>query len=311
VQPRYLLRDLENIVRETFPKNIQLSFCVPDDIWTLLGDPTQVHQILLNLCVNARDAMPDGGSLSISAENRTLDRHELTAEAAAPQAGRYVYIRVSDSGAGISRNTIHKIFEPFFTTKALNKGTGLGLSTVMAIVKSHNGMIDVDSEPGKGATFEVYLPALGDPAEPPQGRTPEVSVPQGRASEVSVPRGNGEKILVVDDEPSILTLTAQTLETFGYRVLTARNGVEALAVHAEEKDGIAVVVTDTVMPVLGGPSLIETLLRTDSAIKIVRTSGFESKDAGALPGAGVSRFLPKPYTADVLLETIRTILEED
>jgi signal transduction histidine kinase len=168
VQPKHLLKDLENIIKDTFPKDIRLQFSIPNDTWTILGDPTQVHQILLNLCVNARDAMPNGGNLTIGVENCVLDEQYAAMNIQA-KPGRYVNISVTDSGTGMPPGILDKIFEPFFTTKELNKGTGLGLSTVMAIVKSHEGIINVYSEPGKGTTFKVYLPAMELSSEAREG----------------------------------------------------------------------------------------------------------------------------------------------
>ena len=224
VQPRHLLEDVESIIKDTFPKYIQLRFRIEKDTWTLLGDPTQIHQILLNLCVNARDAMPNGGNLTIKVENSVIDEHYASAHVDF-KAGQYILISVADSGTGMTPELIDKIFEPFFTTKELNKGTGLGLSTVMAIVKSHEGIINVYSEPGKGTTFKVYLPAIELPAD---GQKVEVK-------ETSWPRGKGEMILIVDDEASILTITSQTLQAFGYRILTATDGADALAVYIQRK----------------------------------------------------------------------------
>ncbi len=148
VQPKHLLKDLESIIKDTFPKDIQLQFSIPCDTWTILGDPTQIHQVLLNLCVNARDAMPNGGSLSVSIENCVLDEQYVAMNLQA-KVGRYVKISVTDSGTGMPSDLLDKIFEPFFTTKKLNEGTGLGLSTVLAIVKSHDGVINVYSEPAR------------------------------------------------------------------------------------------------------------------------------------------------------------------
>jgi signal transduction histidine kinase/ActR/RegA family two-component response regulator len=299
VDPKHLLKDLENIIKDTFPKDIRLRFSIPNDIWTLLGDPTQAQQILLNLCVNARDAMPDGGDLTISAENCTLDEQYAAMNVRA-KPGRYVNISVTDSGTGIPLEIIDKIFEPFFTTKELNKGTGLGLSTVMAIVKSHGGIINVYSEPGSGSTFKMYLPAMETFFEADK-----------QAQQISMPRGNGETILVVDDEAAILTVTCQTLEAFGYRVLTAGNGAEAVAIYAHSKNEIAVVLTDMMMPIMDGPSLIRILLQINPAIKIVRASGLSSNGSGnRFPEPGVKYSLTKPYTAATLLETMRAILEE-
>jgi PAS domain S-box-containing protein len=298
VQPKLLLKDLENIIRDTFPKDIKLRFSVPHDAWALLGDATQVHQILLNLCLNARDAMPDGGTLTISAENQILDEHRAKIDQA--KAGRYVCINVTDSGTGIPQEIIPKIFEPFFTTKDLNKGTGLGLSTVMAIVKSHEGIVNVYSEPGNGTTFKVYLPAMETFSEEQLHQTQQI-----------LPRGNGETILVVDDEASILAITGQTLEHFGYRVLNANDGAEAVAIYAEKKDEIALVLTDMMMPIMGGTSLVSVLLRINPAIKIVRSSGLSANGGGkSASEAGVKRFLTKPYTAETLLKTMRAVLEE-
>ena len=300
IQPKHLLKDLESIIKDTFPKNIRLHFSIPNDIWTILGDPTQVHQILLNLCVNARDAMPNGGDLTIGVENRELDEQYAAMNIQA-KPGRYVNISVTDSGTGIPPEILDKIFDPFFTTKELNKGTGLGLSTVMAIVKSHEGVINVYSEPGKGTTFRVYLPAIETSSE----------ARKEQSERVSLPRGNGETVLVVDDEASILTITSQTLQAVGYRVLTATDGADAVAVYSEHKNEIAVVLTDMMMPVMDGSSAIYALMRINPAIKIIAASGLTS--TGGLvkvSGTGVKHFLTKPYTAGALLKTMRAILDE-
>jgi PAS domain S-box-containing protein len=300
VQPKRVLKDLENIIKDTFPKNIQLRFSIPDGLWQILGDPTQVHQVLLNLCVNARDAMPHGGTLTVCVENAVLD--EQYASMSLPvKPGRFVKISVTDSGTGIARHIIDKIFEPFFTTKELNKGTGLGLSTVIAIVKSHHGTVNVYSEPDKGTTFRVYLPAM----ETSSGAG------KGQPEQTGLPRGNGETVLMIDDEASILTITGQTLEAFGYRILTARDGAEAVAIYAEHKNEIAVVLTDMMMPVMDGLNLIRVLTRINPAIKIVAASGLAKNGSGSRePGGNIKHFLTKPYTAETLLKTIRAILDE-
>ncbi len=300
VRPGHLLRELEKIIKDTFPKDILLRFHVPDVISTILGDPTQLQQIFLNLCVNARDAMPDGGTLAIGAEDLILDekRSALNAEA---KPGRYVKVSVTDSGQGIPREIVDKIFEPFFTTKEMNKGTGLGLSTVLAIVKSHGGIVDVRSELGKGSTFDVYLPAMETPSETLREQT----------REVSPPRGSGETILVVDDEASILSVSRQTLLGFGYRVLTATNGAEAIATYVKRRSEIAVVLTDMMMPIMDGSALIQALLQINPEIKILRTSGVSTSWKGRSPSeAGVRHFLTKPYTATALLDALREILED-
>jgi PAS domain S-box-containing protein len=300
VKPRHILKDIESIIKDTFPKDVRLQFLIPDDAWTILGDPTQIHQILLNLCVNARDAMPNGGALTVTVENCVLDEHYAAMNIQA-QPGRYVRISVIDSGTGMPPAILDKIFEPFFTTKELTKGTGLGLSTVLAIVKSHAGFINVYSEQGKGTTFQVYLPAMEAPSETGQ-ELPE---------HLSLPRGNGETILIIDDEASILAITSQTLQAFGYRVLTAMDGAEGVAVYVEHKQGIAVVLTDMAMPIMDGQAMIRALMRLNPKIKIIGASGLNANGTVAkAAGAGVKHFLSKPYTAGTLLKTMRTILDE-
>ena len=301
IQPKHLLCDLEHIIKDTFPKNVRLEFWNPNDTWTILGDPTQVQQILLNLCVNARDAMPNGGNLIVGVENSVLDA-QYAAMNGKVKAGRYVKIKVSDSGTGISPDVINKIFDPFFTTKEVGKGTGLGLSTVMAIVNSHAGVINVYSEPGQGTNFNVYLPAI---------ESSSLADAPSSLEQVSPPRGNGELILVVDDEISILKITSQTLLGFGYRVVTATDGAEAVAIYAQRRDEIAVVLTDMMMPVMDGQGMIRVLMRINPDIKIVATSGLTANGAIAqVPNSGVKHFLTKPYTAGTLLITLHLVLGE-
>ena len=300
IQPRNVLKDLETIIKDTFPKNIRFHFSVAEDVWSILGDPTQVHQILLNLCVNARDAMPNGGDLTIGVENSVLDE-QYAAMNLQGKPGDYVNISVTDSGTGMTPEVLDKIFEPFFTTKSIDKGTGLGLSTVMAIVKSHDGLINVYSEPGEGTSFKIYLPAMELSSE----------AREEHAEETSLPRGDGETVLVIEDEASILTITSQTLQAFGYRVLTAVDGAEALAIYAKKSDEVAVVVTDMMMPILDGPATIRALLRLNPKVKIVAVSGLNAK-RGVLEATGgsVKHLLTKPYTAGTLLKTLRAILDE-
>ncbi len=300
VQIKHLLNDLEFIIKDTFPKNIRLRFSVPEETWTIWGDPTQMHQILLNLCVNARDAMPNGGSLDVTVENCELGELHTLANPEV-KAGRYVLINVTDSGTGMTPAVLDKIFEPFFTTKELDHGTGLGLSTVMGIVKSHHGLIHVSSEPGHGTTFKVYLPAA------------DISSPPGeeRLEKLQLPRGKGETILVIDDEASILTIVGETLQQFGYRVLTATNGSDAVIAYARHTDEIALVLTDMAMPTMDGPVTIQALRRINPKVKIVTTSGLEANGGPAhAPELGVKHFLSKPYTTAALLKTIRAALDE-
>jgi PAS domain S-box-containing protein len=300
VQPKHLLDEVENIIRGTFSKNIRVEFAIRDDVWPIDGDPTQIHQILINLCVNARDAMPNGGTLTVSVENCVLDKH-FSAMSLQAKPGRYVLINVTDTGAGMSPQVIDKIFEPFFTTKELGKGTGLGLSTVMAIVKGHEGLINVYSEVGKGTTFKVYLPAKEDLSDAPA--TDDIS---------TLPRGNGQTVLVVDDEASILAITSQTLRAFGYKSLTAADGAEAVAIYAQNVKEIAVVVTDMNMPVMNGMAAIRALLRINPMVKIVAATGLNVEgDAGKLAEMGVTHLLAKPYTAQALLNILHRVVEPD
>jgi len=299
IQPKYMIKEIEHIVRDTFPKDIRLQFSVPYETWAITGDPTQVQQVLLNLCVNARDAMPKGGTLTIEAKNCRVDEHYMAMN---PQAkpGRYVAISVTDGGVGIPDDIIDKIFEPFFTTKDVGKGTGLGLSSVQAIVKSHGGFINVISEPNQGTTFRIYLPA----EDAPTGATEEA------AGEVALPRGSGETILVVDDEISIISITRHTLEAFGYRMVTARNGAEAVAIYAQKREEIAVILTDLSMPVMDGRATIYALLNINPKAKIIAMSGMdETKSVIMASNAGIKHFISKPYTAGTLLQTLRSVLE--
>jgi CheY-like chemotaxis protein len=299
VQVVNLLRDVEKIVTDTLPRDIQVSAVIPPDLWSVRGDPTQLHQVLLNLCVNARDAMPDGGRLVISAQNMMLDEHYVAMNAEA-QPGPYVFLQVEDSGIGMTPEVIRKIFDPFFTTKDLGKGTGLGLSTSLGIVRSHAGFIRVYSELGKGTTFKIYLPAQmqGSPAT--------------RITEAEeMPRGNGETILVVDDESSVLQITQQTLEAFGYRVLLACDGSEALALYTRHGKEIALVLTDMMMPVMDGVATVRVLRKLNPELSIIAASGLSANGHTAkVAGLGVKHFLPKPYTAETLLRTLKEALAE-
>jgi CheY-like chemotaxis protein len=299
VQIKHLVSDIGGIIAGTFPKNIRFEDCVPFDTWTILGDPTQMHQVLLNLCVNARDAMPGGGVLRIDAVNRTLDEQYCSMY---PQAtpGKFVVIEVTDTGSGIPQNILDRIFEPFFTTKEVGKGTGLGLSTVFAIVKSHGGFITVRSEPGKGTTFSICFPAESSLVQTDRGDNLN-----------SPPRGNGETILIIDDELSVLAVTRQTLEAFGYQAICASNGAEGIASYAAQRAKIAVVLTDLIMPVMDGIVTAREMKVIDPDVRIIIASGYNTdKQLAEANDLGFRDFLPKPYTARVLLEKLQSILQE-
>jgi CheY-like chemotaxis protein len=300
IQVRHLVRDILTIAEETFPKSIRIKADLVPDLWTIEADPTQIHQVLLNLMVNSRDAMPDGGKITIRAENFMIDEQYASMNIES-QPGPHVRIEVEDTGCGIPKSEVNKIFDPFFTTKQVGKGTGLGLSTALAIVRSHGGFIQVYSESSEGSRFRVYLPAM-------EGS----ELKQVRLAPNTQPRGHGETILLVDDEASILNITKQTLETFGYRVLLAPNGAEAVSVYVENRDQIDVVLTDMMMPLMDGPSLIRSLRRLNPTVKVIGASGMAAK--GMVVESvqeGVKHFLPKPYTADTLLNMLRSVLDED
>ena len=298
IHSRLLVQGMARIVRETFPKNVTCESDAPESLWLINGDSTQLDQVLLNLCVNARDAMPNGGTLGLHAHNITVDEQFAQMHRQA-KAGPYVVFLVSDTGTGIPPEILEKIFEPFFTTKEVGKGTGLGLSTVMGIVNSHGGFLDIDSKVGVGTTFKAYFPAL-----------PGAEAPKA-AQEITLPRGNGETILVVDDDASIREVTQATLEANGYRVLTASDGVEAIALYARQDAEIAAVLTEMAMPGLDGPATIRVLRRLNPVAKIIACTGVVSPkyEAEVLSGE-VRAYLRKPFAAEQLLvkldEVIRT-----
>ncbi|MBI5214396.1 MAG: PAS domain S-box protein [Ignavibacteriae bacterium] len=299
LQPKHLLKEIQSIINETFPKSITLKTNIQSELWTVAGDATHLHQVLMNLCVNARDAMPDGGTLSLSLENILLDETYVKLHPQAKQ-GKYVVFAVSDTGTGMTQEVMEKIFEPFFTTKGIGKGTGLGLSTVNGIVKEHGGFINVYSELNKGTSFKIYIPA----SKKTDGKTSE-------PSHVNLPAGNGELLLVVDDEAAIRQVTKGTLETFGYKVVIANDGIEAEAKYREHQNNITIVLTDMMMPSRDGTATIKILTEINPNVKIIITSGLVSHDILASEVTGtVKAFLPKPYTAERLLRTIYDVLSE-
>ncbi len=301
VNPKHIAREIKQIIHETFPKSVKFELRCPEDLWLITGNATQLHQVLLNLCVNARDAMPNGGKLSVQMENMMVDE-AYAAKKLEARPGPYVVITVADTGTGIPKEIQEKIFDPFFTTKAPGKGTGLGLSTTLAIVKGHDGFINCYSEPGKGAVFKVYFPA-----NPTPGATEKAAVEQSK-----LPRGQNELVLVVDDEESILNLAQKVLKRFGYRVLLAKNGVEAVSLYAHRQKEIDVVITDMVLPIMDGPATIVALKALNPNIKIIGSSGLASRDGVAkATNAGIRHFIPKPYTAETMLDTLNEVLRED
>ena len=297
VQIRHLINEIAQIINETFPKSIELTLSVPKTLWTVNGDVNQLHQVLMNLCVNARDAMPDGGKLIIEAENFTVDREYARLHLDAAE-GNYLCITVADTGVGIPPEIIDRIFEPFFTTKEIGRGTGLGLSTVIGIVKSHGGFIDVVSKTAekRGTRVSIFVPAAD-------------AVNAIAESNKSLTQGNGELILVVDDETPMLEVTKATLETYNYRVLTANNGIEAVAAYANNQDAIALIIMDIMMPGMDGKTAIRTLKQINSQIRVIAVSGLISDREifNELDGEVIT-FLSKPYSNEELLKTVHEIV---
>ena len=299
LQPRHLVKEVIKILRETLPKSINIRFFIPDNLWEISADPTQIHQVLMNLSVNARDAMPSGGTLTFKAENVVIDRNYVAINREA-QTGKFVLITIGDTGIGITTENLDKIFEPFFTTKEIGKGTGLGLSTVAGIIKGHGGFVNVYSEPDKGTRFDVHLPAI---------ETKETPIADTITAEP--PTGDGEYVLVVDDEELIRNAARITLEQFNYRVLTAANGAEALAIYQARQNDIAVVITDMMMPVMDGAALADALLEINPQLAIVSTSGLlETGESKQSRSQSVKFFLPKPFAAEKLLETLARVLDK-
>ncbi len=293
-----LIAEMEKIVKDTFPKSIVINSEVAKDLWKVEGDSTEMHQVLMNLCVNARDAMPGGGQLTLSAANT-----EISAEAALPHPeaipGRHLVLTVADTGSGIPPELCTRIFEPFFTTKSPDKGTGLGLSTVAQIVKRHKGFVQVQSDLGQGTQFKIFLPAaeFAEPAESP-------------ATEPILPTGQGELILVVDDEQVVLELAKTTLENYGYRVLTVPNGLEAITCFEAHKKDIELVITDTDMPFLNGRNAIKAIQKINPNVPIIMASGtkndtevFNRMDSTQIMA------LPKPYGVDQLIKCVAKALK--
>ena len=297
MQPRHVIREIMNIANETFPKSITIEHSMAKDLWTILGDTTQIHQVILNLCVNARDAMPDGGILTMSAENTVLD-DDCSKVNIDAKPGKYVMIKVTDTGSGIPKGLLDKIFEPFFTTKEVGRGTGLGLSTALALVKAHGGFINVQSEVNRGSSFSVYLPA-----------SEIVETAFTSETDFSKYVGRGELVLVVDDESSIREIARATLEAYGYQVLVACDGAEAIATFVKNMGAIRAIIIDNMMPVLDGKATIAAFKKMNTGVKLIATSGLQDEIATTLV-AQVDAFINKPFTGERLLQTVYEVIHD-
>ncbi|EDY17139.1 multi-sensor hybrid histidine kinase [Chthoniobacter flavus Ellin428] len=293
-----IIQEIIKILGQTFPKDIRIETELAPDLWRVVGDSTQLHQVMLNLCVNARDAMPTGGKLRIRGKNAMVDS-SYAGMLPGATAGPNVILEVQDEGTGIPPEIVERIFDPFFTTKGLGKGTGLGLSTVLGIIKSHHGHVGVSSQTGFGTTFRIHLPAMGQESE------------DARASQPlnGLPRGNGECLLVVDDEEHVRRLVQLSLEASGYTVLVATDGTEALTTFAQNVGRIDLVITDLMMPYMGGVALIHALRKIRPGIPIVGSTGLaEKRQLAELEQMNIQALLNKPYGSDTLLQTVREAL---
>jgi two-component system, cell cycle sensor histidine kinase and response regulator CckA len=297
VQIRHIVKDLVRVLQETLPKTIDVKFDVRNDLWTISADPTQMHQVLMNVCINARDAMPAGGTLRITAKNVSVDENYARMNIDA-EPGNFVLLTISDTGTGMTQDVIERIFDPFFTTKEIGKGTGLGLSTTLTIVKSHGGFLNVYSEARRGTRFSIYLPSAET------GSSPATS-----DAEKKIPAGNDQLILVVDDEANIRQATEATLRHFGYRTMVASDGTSAFTAYAEHGEEIAAVITDLAMPFMDGEALIRALTKFDPHVRVIAMSGLMSEAQTAeLRNLNVGSFLSKPFTAETLLTSLDELL---
>ncbi len=287
--PKHIAKEIIQITKETFPKNINIHFNIPNDLWPIEGDPTQLHQVLLNICINARDSMPDGGEIHLKAEKEYLDQ-SYVAVYPETKAGNYVIFDITDTGYGMTKDTMKYIFDPFYTTKKEGHGTGLGLSISHGIIKKHGGFIAAESKVGYGSTIKVFLPAV----------TNDV-VNSLDSEKVNIPKAQGELILVVDDEPAICDMVVHVLEGQGYNVMTAKDGTEALAIFIKHQKQIRMVLTDIVMPHMDGLRLARTLKRVKPELNIIASTGQDQeKEKDELNNIGINVILEKPYSSESL-----------
>lgn len=293
-----LVKETIKMLERTVPENIAIRLNIPGEITPVSADPTQMQQVLLNLCVNASHAMPHGGELILGLEHVTFDEAQCR-QRVDTRPGNYVCLSVRDTGVGMTPEVQARIFEPFFTTKGVGKGTGLGLAMVYGIVKEHEGHITVYSEVGKGSEFKVYLPTM---------KGEEII---SLASAQESPAGGTETILLVEDSESMLDVGQGMLAKLGYTVLTATDGEDALRIYRAHQDEIALVLTDMIMPKMDGQELYETLAQTDPAVKVLMMSGYSLKEEVAdLRAKGLKGFVQKPFDFNQLGRVVRQALDE-
>ncbi|MBI5250693.1 MAG: response regulator [Desulfomonile tiedjei] len=292
------IRHVSAMLSRTMPKVIDIRIDLEEGIHTVNADPSQLQQVLMNLVLNARDAMPSGGTLSIQTRNLRLDE-EYCRTHLGTKPGNYALVSVSDNGSGMDSKTQESIFDPFFTTKEMGKGTGLGLSIAYGIIKSHGGHIRCYSELGEGTTFRIYLPAAV-----------EVDVKPSRTMEVEIPAGGTETVLIIDDEETLRDLASELLTKFGYRVLVAPNGKEGIKLYRERGHEIDLVILDLIMPEMGGRQCFETIFQINGSAKIVMASGYAGDgQLEDIQNLGAEAIISKPYDATELLTLVRKVLD--
>jgi PAS domain S-box-containing protein len=290
------IRETIGIIGRTFDKSIEIKLRLDNDLPVVEADAGQMQQVLMNLCVNAADAMPDGGKLELDSKTAMLSEEDVKVHVGA-SAGLYVVISVADTGCGMDEDTLLRIFEPFFTTKEEGKGTGLGLSMIYGVIDNHGGFVTVESEAGKGSVFSIYLPA-SDIAKPQASTTLES------------PRGGNELILVVDDEESIRSFAKEVLETHGYRVLLAADGFEAVEVFRDKNGEIGLVILDMMMPKMGGKEAFRKLTELNPGVRALLSTGYSQEGkAQDILNSGVKGFIQKPYRVNALLSKVRSVLD--
>lgn len=298
---KQIVNETRGLLEHTLPKSIRIETRLADDCPLVLGDATELTQILMNLCINARDAMSDGGSLVIQTAGIHFPEHSTLPH---PEAnyGRYLVLRVSDTGCGMTPQVLDRIFDPFFTTKDIGKGTGLGLATVQGIVKSHGGFVLVYSEPNVGSTFAVYLPA----------DSTHDSAPASPTSHNTFESGGDRLIVLIDDEPMIVQMTKSMLEGHGYRVLTAPEGLTGVALFEAHHQEVSAVLLDMMMPGIDGVETLKKLLKIDPKVKVIACSGLgtSQREAKAV-AAGAKLFLAKPYSDNQVLEALSRVISSD
>ena len=297
VNLNHTIEELLKLISRTFDKRIIVSAKLAKELWAIEGDSNQLQHSFLNICLNARDAMPHGGAITLTTQNL-----ELEAATAAQHfnlaSGKYVHLMLADTGMGMDAATQARIFEPFFSTKERGKGTGLGLAMVYGIIRNHDGRIFVESAPGKGSTFHIYLPATRTrvAAAPPE---PLLDTPFGH-----------ETILLIDDEKVILDVASRILKRLGYNVLTTSDGHEGLRLFAERRQEIALVILDMVMPKLGGREVFRRLKEIDPGVRVLLSSGYSADgDTQAILSEGVLGFVQKPYALNELAQAVKRAIK--